>query len=298
MTHGKLPVPTLTATATGTPGPIPTVIPSTEWQVLGEAGHRTLWVTFAIMVVSAGVFALLSWNVPTSKRIYHVLATLTTIIASISYFALASGDATAYNCHTVTDTHKHVTDISYDICRQVYWARYVDWALTTPLLLLQLSLLAGIDGAHTFMAIVANVIMILTGMFSAFGTHGTAQKWGWYAISCLSYLFVIWHVAIHGSQMVSTKGAGVSKLFASLGLFTLLVWTAYPIVWGVVNGKHKPTIDTEIMIYAVLDILAKPVFGLWLLISHRAMQETNVDLGGWWSNGLSSEGRIRIGDED
>ena len=69
-------------------------------------------------------------------------------------------------------------------------------------------------------------------------------------------------------------------------------------VWGVINGSHKPSIDTEIMVYAILDILAKPVFGLWLLLSHRALLETNIDLNGWWSHGLATEGRIRIGDED
>jgi hypothetical protein len=52
------------------------------------------------------------------------------------------------------------------------------------------------------------------------------------------------------------------------------------------------------MTYAVLDALAKPVFGLWLLISHRAIAETNVDLDGYWSHGLAAEGRIRVGDED
>ncbi|KAM7190424.1 opsin-1 [Naviculisporaceae sp. PSN 640] len=300
MIQGKLPKPAMTATATPTGKiPVPTVIPNpTEWQVLGDSGHRTLWVVFALMVVSSGLFALLSWNVPVSKRIYHVLTTLTAIIASLSYFALASGDGEAYNCVTVRDVHKNVPDTFHEVCRQVYWARYVDWALTTPLLLVQLSLLAGIDGAHTLMAVIANVIMILTALFSAFGTHGTAQTWGWYAISCISYLFVIWHVALHGTRMVRNKGTGVSKLFGSLGLFTLVLWTAYPIVWGVINGSHKPSVDTEIMIYAVLDILAKPVFGFWLLLSHRAMQETNIDLSGWWSNGLASDGRIRIGDED
>jgi len=52
------------------------------------------------------------------------------------------------------------------------------------------------------------------------------------------------------------------------------------------------------MTYAVLDALAKPVFGLWFLISHRAIAETNIDLDGYWSHGLSAEGRIRVGDEE
>ena len=56
--------------------------------------------------------------------------------------------------------------------------------------------------------------------------------------------------------------------------------------------------DAEIICYAVLDILAKPIFGLWLLLTHSRLPETNIELGGFWSNGLGSEGRIRVGDDD
>jgi len=288
-----------TATATGHPGPVPTVIPTPpEFQVASADGHRTLWVMFGIMVASSGVFALSSWNVPISRRVYYVITTLMTIIAALSYFAQASGHATSFSCVTVRDHHEHVPDTFHESCRQIYWSRYVDWALTTPLLILDLSLLAGIDGGHTLMAIVANVIMVLSGLFSSFGATGTAQKWGWYTIACVSYLFVVWHVALHGTRMVSAKGAGVRKLFSSLGLFTFILWTAYPIVWGFADGARKTTVDTEIMTYAVLDALAKPVFGVWLLISHRAVAETNVDLDGYWSHGLAADGRIRVGDDE
>lgn len=69
-------------------------------------------------------------------------------------------------------------------------------------------------------------------------------------------------------------------------------------VWAVATLARKTSVDTEILIYAVLDLLAFPIFGLWLLVSHRAMAETNIDLAGYWSQGLPAEGRIRIGDEE
>jgi bacteriorhodopsin len=285
---------------TSTPGPIPTVIPTPpHYQESTAAGQRTLWVVFALMVISSATFSLLSWNVPTTKRLFHVITTLTTIIASLSYFAMASGQASSFACAAAKDKHEHVPDIPYTECRQIYWARYVDWALTTPLLLLDLCFLAGVDGAHTLMAVIADVIMVLSAMFAAYGDNKTAQHWGWYVIGCISYIFVIWHVAVHGTTMVRAKGVKVTRLCGSLALFTLAVWTVYPIVWGIAEGAHRMSVDTEIMAYAVLDLLAKTVFGFWLLVSHRAMPETNVDLGGWWSHGLGNvEGRIRIGDEE
>ena len=48
----------------------------------------------------------------------------------------------------------------------------------------------------------------------------------------------------------------------------------------------------------MLDILAKPVFGFWLLLAHRNMPETAVDIGGFWSHGVGAQGQIRIADDD
>ena len=99
--------------------------------------------------------------------------------ASLSYFAMASGDGVSYHTIKITEKHKHVPDTTETIKRQVYWARYVDWSLTTPLLLLDLCLVAGLNGCHITIAIVADLVMILTGLFAAFGNESTPQKWGW-----------------------------------------------------------------------------------------------------------------------
>ncbi|KAF3767222.1 hypothetical protein M406DRAFT_79672 [Cryphonectria parasitica EP155] len=279
--------------------PIPTVIPTpTKYEHSSQTGNSILWVVFVIMVVASGFFALLSWNIPVSKRLYHYVTTIITITASLAYFSMASGHGVNYHCIQVKNEHDKVPDTYHEVCREVYFARYVDWAITTPFLLVDLCLLAGIDGAHTIMAVSADLVMVLTGLFAAYGTEDTAQKWGWYAISCIAYIFVIWHVALHGSKTVKAKGNKVTKLFGSLALFTFILWTAYPIVWGFADGARKTSVDGEILAYAILDVLAKPIFGLWLLLSHRSVPETNVEIGGWWAHGLSSEGRIRIGDDD
>lgn len=94
---------------------------------------------------------------------------------------------------------------------------------------------------------------------------------------------------------------GVSNVSSApfpLTLFAEMEMLTCDSVWGIAALARKTSVDTEILIYAILDLLVKPVFGLWLLISHRAIAESNIDLGGWWSNGLSAEGRIRIGDEE
>jgi len=69
-------------------------------------------------------------------------------------------------------------------------------------------------------------------------------------------------------------------------------------VWGIADGAGKVGVDEEIIAYAVLDVLAKPIFGAWLLFTHQSIPETQIELGGFWSQGLSGEGGIRVGDDD
>jgi hypothetical protein len=35
-----------------------------------------------------------------------------------------------------------------------------------------------------------------------------------------------------------------------------------------------------------------------LIITHAKLRETDVDLTGFWANGLNREGALRIGDDD
>ncbi|KAK4900268.1 hypothetical protein LTR27_002492 [Elasticomyces elasticus] len=290
---------TLPLATSSSVSPIPTVVPTLpEYQDATETGTRTLWVVFVIMLLATIVFSGMAWTVPISKRLYHIVTTLIVIFASLSYFAMASGHGISYHHVVVRESHKHVPDTTTDLYRQVYWARYVDWSLTTPLLLLDLALLAGLSGGVILMIMVADVIMILTGLFAAFGTEDTPQKWGWYAIACIAYLVVIWHLVVHGRATAMNKGSKVGNFFAAIGGFTLVIWTVYPIIWGIADGSRNMNVDEEIIAYAVLDILAKPVFGAWLLFTHMSIPETNVELGGFWSEGLKGEGNIRVGDDD
>ena len=64
------------------------------------------------------------------------------------------------------------------------------------------------------------------------------------------------------------------------------------------EGSRKISVDGEIVAYAVLDLLAKPVFGFWLLYAHDKTADTKVELGGFWTQGLNREGVLRLGEGD
>ena len=145
----------------------------------------------------------------------------------ISYFAMAVNDGVSYNKITIKQSQKHFPDITQTVYREVYWARYVDWSVTTPLLLLDLCLLAGLGGANILVAIVADVIMILTGLFAAF-TVPEGPKWGYYAMACIAYLVVVYQLAFNGRGVVQNKDKKTATFFSAIAGFTLILWTVYP----------------------------------------------------------------------
>jgi len=156
-----------TGTPTAVPA-IPTVMPNRPtFERAEDAGKTTLWVVFVLMLLSTLVLSYLSWKTPVQKRLFHIITTFITAFATLSYFAMATGSGVSYTHFVIRETHKHVPTTYEHVFRQVYWARYVDWSITTPLLLLDLSFLAGISGANILVAIVADLVMILTGLFAA-----------------------------------------------------------------------------------------------------------------------------------
>jgi bacteriorhodopsin len=171
---------------------------------------------------------------------FHILTAFVTTFAFLSYFAMAAGGGACYHKIIVTEKHhKNIPATKEIIYREVYWARYVDWSITTPLLLLDLSLLAGLSGANVLVAIVADVVMVFTGLFASFG-KGDGQKWGWYTIACIAYLTIVYQLAYNGLAAVSGKDSKTKAFYSALGGFTLLVWTIYPMF--VVPGPWPPTL--------------------------------------------------------
>jgi len=90
-------VPTSSATPSFTS--MPTVKPDKPYkEEAHDSGMITLWVVFVIMLLSTLAFIGMAWRVPVQKRLFHVLTAFITLFATISYFAMATGDGNSYAC--------------------------------------------------------------------------------------------------------------------------------------------------------------------------------------------------------
>jgi bacteriorhodopsin len=56
------------------------------------------------------------------------------------------------------DVHQERVDI---LIRQLYWIRYIDWMISSPLIIFALTTLAGLPGIETFFAIISDIALIL-----------------------------------------------------------------------------------------------------------------------------------------
>ncbi|KAL2010848.1 hypothetical protein VTN00DRAFT_3566 [Thermoascus crustaceus] len=288
------PIPTSTSVA-----PIPTVIPGNEpiFQDTHAVGKRTLWVVTVLMGISSLIFYILAARVPVPKRMFHTLTALVTTISFITYLAMSTGDGITYNHIRLHESHRHVPDTHQDIFRQVYWIRYVNWMLTSPLILINLALLSGLNGAHLVIAIFADLLMFVGGIFGTFAAHDP-RRWVWFTITCLSYLTVVHQIAFNGRRAASVKDSQTRRFFGSIGGFVLVVFALYPIILATSSLAHRVSIDTEIVAFAVLDILTQGIFGYWLLVSHDSSPSITLYVDGFWTQGIGNEGAIRVGEED
>jgi bacteriorhodopsin len=122
----------------------------TTIEEVGSTGVGALTVAFLILAVSTVVFITRIGSATTQKTYYYCNVFICGF-ATMSYFAMLSGQGW--------------TAIAG--CRQFFYARYVDWMITTPLLLLDLGLIAGADPALIAAVIGADHAVGLAGMSGA-----------------------------------------------------------------------------------------------------------------------------------
>ncbi|MFB6281304.1 MAG: bacteriorhodopsin [Haloferacaceae archaeon] len=195
-------------------------------------------------------------------RKYYVITTFIPAVAAASYFAMATG----FGVITVEVSGGMGTT-------KVYWARYADWLITTPLLLLDLCLLAGADRNTIYTLLGLDVFMIGTGLVGALATRGQVYRIAWWAISTGALLVLLYYLLGTLGEQAASRSADVAALFEQLRSLTLVLWVVYPVVWlfGTEGGLEIIPIGVETAAFAALDLTAKVGFGVLLLRSRTVL---------------------------
>jgi len=230
-------------------------------------GSDWYWAVTAVMTVSSFAFIGMSFTVPRRNRIFHYITAAITLVASIAYFTMASNLGYAAIPVEFVRSNPLVSGINGENYREIFYVRYIDWFVTTPLLLMDLLLTAGLPWPTILYTILMDWIMVVTGLVGAL--VASSYKWGYFVFAMFALFFIAYNVCFVGMKHAAAIDANVKRTFLLCGVWTIFLWFLYPIAWGLSEGGNVISPDSEAVFYGVLDIMAKPVFGALLLWGHR-----------------------------
>ncbi|KAF2435639.1 family A G protein-coupled receptor-like protein [Tothia fuscella] len=243
-------------------------------------GSDWYWAVCALMIVATMVFIGLGFRKPRTHRIFHYITASITMVAAIAYFSMASN----LGFTPIQVQYRRSDPKVSGVFREIFYVRYIDWVITTPLLLLDLLLTAGMPWPSILFVILVDEVMIVTGLAGALVV--SSYKWGYFAFGCAALAYIVYQLGWESRKHANHLGTDIGRVFLMCGSLTTFLWILYPIAWGICEGGNLIAPDSEAAFYGVLDVLAKPVFGALLLFGHRNIDPSRLGL------------RIRDYDED
>jgi len=240
-----------------------------------DHGSDWYWAVMSIMTLATLVFAGLSFTRPRADRIFHYITASITLVAAIAYFSMASGIGQVPITVEFYDAGRFGS-VNGPVTREIFYVRYIDWFVTTPLLLLDLLLTAGVPWPTILVTILMDEVMVVTGLIGALTS--TSYKWGYWTFGMIAFFYVVYALAVVGRSYAKALGPNPSRTFMMCGVLTLGIWFLYPIAWGLSEGGNVIHPDSEAAFYGILDVIAKPIFGTLLLFGHRNISSADVGL--------------------
>jgi len=203
------------------------------------------------------------------RQEFYIVTIFITAIAFVNYLAMALG----FGLTTVTIGGEDLP---------IYWARYTDWFFTTPLLLLDLGLLAGATRNELSSLVGLDMLMIATGAVATLSAGAGAltvgaRRFVWWGVSTGLLLVLLYMLYGTLDDRVSELGSDVRSTFETLRTLIVVIWLVYPVWWLVgTEGLNIVGINIETAGFMVLDLTAKVGFGYILLSSRKALDAVST----------------------
>ncbi|KAB8333665.1 lactococcin [Scytonema tolypothrichoides VB-61278] len=228
---------------------------------------ETLMNVVYVLAMAAGALLFVSWsrNPRGVPQYEYLIATFIPVWSGMAYLAMAF------------DQGKVAVDGQI-----TYYARYLDWVVTTPLLLLALALTAmyRIKKDKTLIAALvgADVVMILTGLIADLSP--TPLRYIWYFLGVAAFLVILYLVWVPLKAKADSQGPEIGGIFRRVAGLLSVLWVAYPLTWilgpsGV--GLLNQTLDTAL--FTLVPILSKVGWSIVDLSSLRALQGRELPRG-------------------
>merc|ERR1712187_572558 len=215
-------------------------------------GIGCLWVSFLCMFLSSCYFLQRAMARKPTDRLFEFITFLVTGIATLAYLIMACGFG----------VHHNGTNEPF------YYARYIDWIFTTPLMVWDLMALVGSPGGNIFMVVGLDVLMIAAGMLGAMCERHHI-RWVFFVLGCVFFICIV-----NELPQLMNKGAAsqaAQEVYRSAARLTIVMWTFYPIAWVLAEGTDILGVNMSCLVYTILDVISKCVFGFIIVTNRNAL---------------------------
>ncbi|MFB6101019.1 MAG: bacteriorhodopsin [Haloplanus sp.] len=206
-------------------------------------GTATTWATLGAIGMLIGTVPPL-WglrNDPGRRNHYLVLAGVTGV-AAVAYALMALG----IGAITVSG-------------RVVSVPRYVDWLITTPLILLFLSMLGRTGRGSLLRLVVADIALLVLGGVAV--AIAGPLRWLAFLGGVAAFGVLVYDLYDRIPRLATFSNERARILFITLRNLTIALWTLYPIVWVLApSGIGLLTRDMAMLVVAYLDLISKAAF--------------------------------------
>lgn len=248
----------------------------------GDVGIMPIVVnfTFFIAYISMGaafVFFLVQRN--SVHEEYRSALTLSAIIVGIAafHYFYMKGLYADYTLPALAEATKNGTS-TVEIIRDSFFGiinyRYMDWLVTTPLLVAKIPMAAAHGkkvGKTVTYLILFDLLMIVAGFigeqYIELSVMGSRLLWG--TISTVGYLGIVYILFTSVKEMAKSADANAQMAVKWMSIFVITTWGIYPI--GYLVPWFAPGLDLNIVhaVYNIGDQFNKIAPGVVLYIAGR-----------------------------
>ncbi|EJU00331.1 heat shock protein 30 [Dacryopinax primogenitus] len=233
-------------------------------------GSDWLWAAFSLFTIfDLGMVAWM-WLRPKTQRVLHLLPIVILTVTMVTYFTMASNLGSTPITAEFYGNH-HQDQAGDPATRAIWYARYIGWTLSLPLLVAEVLLATGLSATEVSAALFMEVVFVVSYLVGALVS--STYKWGYFAIGTAALLYVISYLVGPGLIAAGHVGADVRKVYITTAPFVAFLFFLYPIAWGLSEGGNVIHPDSEMVFYGILDLLVQPV-----LLFAYIFQLRNIDI--------------------
>ena len=215
------------------------------------------WFYAIVMMIGALYFYIQSKNPKGVPRYEYLIAIIIAAWSGIAYFSIAIGQGLLEKPE-----------------QTIYFARYLDWVVTTPLLLLAMALTAMFYTTKNITIILAlvfaDVIMILSGLIADFS--GDNLKYIWYSIGMSALFIILYIIWVPLRNIADQSSIKLSRHYKISAAYLSFLWICYPTVWLIgPSGFGLISELADVLAFIVLPIFSKVGFSILDLYGLRKL---------------------------